>query len=107
MASTSAAALVAEEEEEEDAGGERYGSDGGSDGAEMADEAEIAVRALLCLSGPRLTPDAFQAVFDMSTKKGKGGKGGFRDEQFYMSHYQKDADTEKGFVVPFPHTHNI
>ena len=107
LASTSAAALVAAEEEEEDAGGERYGSDGGSDGAEMADEAEIAVRALLCLSGPRLTPDAFQAVFDMSTKKGKGGKGGFRDEQFYMSHYQKDADTEKGFVVPLPHTHNI
>ena len=38
-----------------------------------------------------------QAVFDTVGKKGKGGK--FRDSEFYMSHYQKDADTEKGYVV--------
>ena len=40
-----------------------------------------------------------QAVFDVSGKKSKSGKDSFRDEEFYMSHYQKDADTEKGCVL--------
>ena len=47
-----------------------------------------------------------QVVFDTASKKTKAGKGGFRDEEFYMSHYQKDADTEKGCVwLPFLTTH--
>ncbi|KAK7053289.1 ATP-dependent RNA helicase dbp10 [Paramarasmius palmivorus] len=33
------------------------------------------------------------AVFDTSNNKG------FRDEEFYMSHYQKDASTEKGYSL--------
>ncbi|KAG6911139.1 hypothetical protein DXG01_003879 [Tephrocybe rancida] len=44
--------------------------------AEMADEDEIA------------------AVFDTSTKK-----QGYRDSEFYMSHYQKGAATEKGYSL--------
>ncbi|KAH7913683.1 P-loop containing nucleoside triphosphate hydrolase protein [Hygrophoropsis aurantiaca] len=46
---------------------------------EMADEDEIA------------------AVFNTSSKK--SGKGSYRDEEFYMSHYQKDASTEKGYSL--------
>ncbi|KDQ57476.1 hypothetical protein JAAARDRAFT_156189 [Jaapia argillacea MUCL 33604] len=51
---------------------------------EMADEDDIA------------------AVFEVSVKHGKGkgkGKEGYRDEEFYMSHYQKDAHTEKGYSL--------
>ncbi|TFL04411.1 P-loop containing nucleoside triphosphate hydrolase protein [Pterulicium gracile] len=44
---------------------------------EMADEEDIA------------------AVFDSSTSKKKD----FRDGDFYMSHYQKDADTDKGYSL--------
>ncbi|KAI0630281.1 DEAD-domain-containing protein [Trametes polyzona] len=73
LASTSAAALAADE----DAGEAEDESEG--EAPEMADEADIA------------------AVFDTSGKKGKGGK--FRDSEFYMSHYQKDADTEKGYSL--------
>lgn len=36
-----------------------------------------------------------QAVFETSKKKGKDN---YRDEEFYMSHYHKDANTEKGYV---------
>ncbi|PIL36115.1 transporter [Ganoderma sinense ZZ0214-1] len=78
LASTSAAALVADDEE-----GDGHGRDGDESGEEpeMANEDDIA------------------AVFDVSGKKSKSGKGGFRDEEFYMSHYQKDADTEKGYSL--------
>ncbi|KIJ67811.1 hypothetical protein HYDPIDRAFT_83574 [Hydnomerulius pinastri MD-312] len=37
------------------------------------------------------------AVFDTSIKK--NGKESYRDEEFYMSHYQKDANTEKGYSL--------
>ncbi|KAI0355552.1 ATP-dependent RNA helicase DBP10 [Trametes cingulata] len=73
LASTSAAAMAVDE----DAGHAEEDSDG--EGPEMADEADIA------------------AVFDTAGKKAKGGK--FRDSEFYMSHYQKDADTEKGYSL--------
>ncbi|RDX55028.1 ATP-dependent RNA helicase DBP10 [Lentinus brumalis] len=75
LASTSAAAMVADEE---DPAQEHAESDGEP---EMADEEEIA------------------AVFDTASKKSKTGKSNFRDEEFYMSHYQKDADTEKGYSL--------
>ncbi|OBZ67153.1 ATP-dependent RNA helicase DBP10, partial [Grifola frondosa] len=77
LASTSAAALAADEdhvEEDVDAGD--------AEDMEMADEVDI------------------QAVFDTSGKKGaKTGNGTYRDSEFYMSHYQKDADTEKGYSM--------
>ncbi|KAF8161117.1 DEAD-domain-containing protein [Crassisporium funariophilum] len=38
--------------------------------------------------------DEITAVFDTSSKS-----KGFRDEEFYMSHYQKDAMTEKGYSL--------
>nr|VWO95026.1 ATP-dependent RNA helicase CshA (EC [Ganoderma boninense] len=79
LASTSTAAVVADEEEEGDGHG-RHGGESDEE-PEMANEADIA------------------AVFDMSGKKPKSGKGNFRDEEFYMSHYQKDADTEKGYSL--------
>ncbi|KAG6811535.1 hypothetical protein H0H92_006968 [Tricholoma furcatifolium] len=47
-----------------------------TDTAELADEDEIA------------------AVFDTSSKK-----HGYRDSEFYMSHYQKGAVTEKGYSL--------
>ncbi|KAI0675232.1 DEAD-domain-containing protein [Trametes maxima] len=72
LASTSTAAMTVDE----DAHAEEDDDD---EGPEMADEADIA------------------AVFDTSGKKAKGGK--FRDSEFYMSHYQKDADTEKGYSL--------
>jgi len=52
--------------------------DAGPDGREMqmADEEELAV------------------VFDTA-----GQKQGYRDSEFYMSHYQKDAMTEKGYSL--------
>lgn len=34
-------------------------------------------------------------------KDGKSGADGCRDSEFYMSHYQKDAATDKGFVSLF------
>ncbi|KAF9241609.1 P-loop containing nucleoside triphosphate hydrolase protein [Melanogaster broomeanus] len=37
------------------------------------------------------------AVFDTTSKK--NGKDDYRDEEFYMSHYQKDANTEKGYSL--------
>jgi ATP-dependent RNA helicase DDX54/DBP10 len=38
-----------------------------------------------------------QAVFETSYKKhGKNSQQSYRDSEFYMSHYQKDALTEKG-----------
>jgi len=46
---------------------------------EMADEEDIA------------------AVFDTSNKK--KGKDNYRDEEFYMSHYHKDANTDKGYSL--------
>jgi ATP-dependent RNA helicase DDX54/DBP10 len=46
---------------------------------EMADEEEIV------------------AVFETTSKK--NGKEDYRDEEFYMSHYQKDANTEKGYSL--------
>ncbi|KAI0769699.1 DEAD-domain-containing protein [Trametes elegans] len=72
LASTSAAAMAVEEEVEHGA------DDSDGEGLEMADEAEIT------------------AVFDTSSKK-QGGK--YRDSEFYMSHFQKDADTEKGYSL--------
>ncbi|KAH9949579.1 ATP-dependent RNA helicase DBP10 [Amylocystis lapponica] len=77
LASTSAAALAADDDaEDEDAAPTQHAD------VEMADEGEIAV------------------VFETyPTKSGKGGKDNFRDSEFYMSHYQKDADTEKGYSL--------
>ena len=38
-----------------------------------------------------------QAVFNASEKpQGKDRRGNHRDAEYYMSHYQKDANTEKG-----------
>lgn len=37
----------------------------------------------------------------MTAKKARGSK--FRDSEFYMSHYQKDADTEKGYDARLMH----
>ncbi|KAF8844276.1 DEAD-domain-containing protein [Paxillus ammoniavirescens] len=51
----------------------------GDVGMEMADEEEIV------------------AVFETSSKK--TGKESYRDSEFYMSHYQKDANTEKGYSL--------
>ncbi|KAG6861101.1 hypothetical protein C0995_004038 [Termitomyces sp. Mi166 len=53
---------------------------------EMADEADIAVR----IQDP-------SAVFDTSKKQG------YRDTEFYMSHYQKGAATEKGYDKSIDH----
>lgn len=36
-----------------------------------------------------------QAIFGASSQK--NGKTGFRDEDFFMSHYRQDAHTEKGY----------
>ncbi|GJE95478.1 ATP-dependent RNA helicase [Phanerochaete sordida] len=69
-ASTSAAMLEEDSEEEAE---EQHGE------VEMADEAEIA------------------AVFDSGEKKSK--KGSHRDSEYYMSYYQKDANTEKGYSL--------
>ncbi|RPD59945.1 ATP-dependent RNA helicase DBP10 [Lentinus tigrinus ALCF2SS1-6] len=77
LASTSAAAMAVDDDE--DPGHDQADSD--DEGPEMADEEDIA------------------AVFDTASKKSKAGKGNFRDEEFYMSHYQKDADTEKGYSL--------
>lgn len=65
------------------------------DGMEMADEDELAVRANTknFLFSSRILIN-IQAVFDTSMKK--NGKDSYRDSEFYMSHYQKDAMTEKG-----------
>ncbi|KAG8213957.1 P-loop containing nucleoside triphosphate hydrolase protein [Butyriboletus roseoflavus] len=46
---------------------------------EMADDEDIA------------------AVFETANKK--KGKDDYRDEEFYMSHYHKDANTEKGYSL--------
>ncbi|KAF8658275.1 hypothetical protein AX16_002051 [Volvariella volvacea WC 439] len=67
-----AASAAVEEEDEVDAG--RSGL--GRSDIEMADEEDIA------------------AVFDTSSSKNR-----YRDEEFYMSHYQKDAPTEKGYSL--------
>ncbi|EIW83083.1 ATP-dependent RNA helicase DBP10 [Coniophora puteana RWD-64-598 SS2] len=40
--------------------------------------------------------DEIEAVFGTSKK---GGKDNFRDEEFYMSHYQKDSATDKGYAL--------
>ncbi|KAM5530751.1 hypothetical protein V8D89_015558 [Ganoderma adspersum] len=79
LASTSAAAAAVAEDEE--------GAGHGRDGGESDEEPEMA------------NEDDIAAVFDVSGKKSKSGKGTFRDEEFYMSHYQKDADTEKGYSL--------
>ncbi|KAI0699545.1 DEAD-domain-containing protein [Cytidiella melzeri] len=74
VASTSSAAVQDDEGEDEGVGAK--------DEIMMADEAEIA------------------AVFESVHSKGKErGKGGHRDNEYYMSHYQKDAHTEKGYSL--------
>ncbi|KAJ4002075.1 P-loop containing nucleoside triphosphate hydrolase protein [Lentinula boryana] len=60
---------------------------------EMANEDAIAVSSYN-FSHLTLIPNTnLQAVFDTSKTKG------FRDQDFYMSHYQKDALTEKGYSL--------
>jgi ATP-dependent RNA helicase DDX54/DBP10 len=71
-------------------GDDGLGEAGGGD-VEMADEEDIAVR--LITTG-NVDTDFLQAVFHVTNKKSNN----FRDEDYYMSHYQKDAITEKGFV---------
>jgi hypothetical protein len=60
----------------------------------MADENDIAVcfQPLTCA---RLLKSV-QAVF--ATTRTKSARDDFRDSEYYMSHYQKDALTEKGCV---------
>ncbi|KAG1788830.1 P-loop containing nucleoside triphosphate hydrolase protein [Suillus plorans] len=60
-----------------DKGGDDGLGEGGDGDVEMADEEDIA------------------AVFHVSSKKSNN----FRDEDYYMSHYQKDAITEKGYSL--------
>ena len=60
---------------------------------EMADEEDIAVWRLSFKYHNYLTPP--QEVFDTSSQK-----HGYRDSEYYMSHYQKDAVAEKGYA-PF------
>lgn len=60
-----------------DQGGDDGLGEGGDGDVEMADEEDIA------------------AVFHVSSKKSNN----FRDEDYYMSHYQKDAITEKGYSL--------
>lgn len=74
-----------------DQGGDDGLGEGGNGDVEMADEEDIAVRLL---NTPSVDTDFLQAVFHVSSKKSNN----FRDEDYYMSHYQKDAITEKGFV---------
>ncbi|OCH92289.1 ATP-dependent RNA helicase DBP10 [Obba rivulosa] len=75
-ASTSAAAASAQGgDEDEDAA---HGSDVDM---EMADEADI------------------EAVFDVFGNGKKTTRTNFRDSEFYMSHFQKDANTEKGYSL--------
>lgn len=63
---------------------------------EMADEEDIMVRAArYATAGSGL--HVLQAVFETSNKK--KSKDNYRDEEFYMSHYHKDANTEKGYVT--------
>ena len=64
---------------------------------EMADEEDIVVR-MVCYVTNGSGSYIFQAVFETSNKK--KGKDNYRDEEFYMSHYHKDANTEKGYVSP-------
>ncbi|KAI0045276.1 DEAD-domain-containing protein [Auriscalpium vulgare] len=70
-AAISAAGVVDEESDDEN------DAPGLAEGMEMADEEDIA------------------AVFDTAKKS----KDKFRDSEFYMSHYQKGADTEKGYSL--------
>lgn len=60
-----------------DQGGDDGLGEAGDGDVEMADEEDIA------------------AVFHVSNKKSNN----FRDEDYYMSHYQKDALTEKGYSL--------
>jgi ATP-dependent RNA helicase DDX54/DBP10 len=60
-----------------DQGGDDGLGEAGDGDVEMADEEDIA------------------AVFHVSNKKSNN----FRDEDYYMSHYQKDAITEKGYSL--------
>ncbi|KAG2150366.1 P-loop containing nucleoside triphosphate hydrolase protein [Suillus clintonianus] len=60
-----------------DQGGDDDLGEAGDGDVEMADEEDIA------------------AVFNVPTKKSNN----FRDEDYYMSHYQKDAITEKGYSL--------
>ncbi|KAA1473930.1 DEAD-domain-containing protein [Dentipellis sp. KUC8613] len=71
-----ASAAAAAEEEDEDEDEDENDVEGGD--VEMADEEEIA------------------AVFETSNKKGKEK---YQDSEFYMSHYQKGAETEKGYSL--------
>ena len=55
---------------------------------EMADEEDVAVRKVILI---KFSSETFlQAVFNIQKRKN------FRDEEFYMSHFQRDASTEKG-----------
>ncbi|KAL6302106.1 DEAD-domain-containing protein [Sparassis latifolia] len=56
-------------------------ADSDAESMEMANEEEIA------------------AVFDTYHKSSKGGQNSFRDSEFYMSHYQRNAETEKGYSL--------
>jgi ATP-dependent RNA helicase DDX54/DBP10 len=89
-----------EDEKEEDSDEPGAGSDD-EDKAEvqMADEAEIEV----CFAFSWITiifklSILFQAVFGQS-KKRKRGPEAYRDGEFYMSHYQKDAAADRGYSL--------
>ncbi|KAI0342126.1 DEAD-domain-containing protein [Trametopsis cervina] len=74
----SAPAQAARDDDEEEADEHEGGVDGEP---EMADEEEIA------------------AVFDSKDSTSKGHSKTHRDSGYYMSHYQKDAHTEKGYSL--------
>ncbi|KAJ3391161.1 ATP-dependent RNA helicase ddx54 [Entophlyctis sp. JEL0112] len=43
--------------------------------------------------------DTFKSIDDGSKKRKRSATDSFKDNEFYMSHYQKDAATEKGYSL--------
>jgi len=80
LATTSRHAQDGQDDEEHPVDDESPSGHVDAEGMESADEEHIA------------------EVFEPSSKQGKG-KGGHRDEEFYMSYYQKGANTEKGYSL--------
>lgn len=61
---------------------------------EMADEDDLEVSAYMFKGWETCGLTITKAAFAPSISKGSKTK--YRDEEFYMSHFQKDAMTEKG-----------
>lgn len=70
--------------------------EGGEADIEMADEDDVVVRMdVQVLRSAELSQ--LQAIFGPSSQQRTRENKNFRDEEFYMSHYQNDAHTEKGY----------